>query len=194
MHQLPLRGFWRRWVLVFCGCVIGLIIVIVTKKNIIQPISPLKLSKFIWLDLNNVTHLTKCRNSRQGPHLIADEKGQLCKMTEVSSNGCCSHHGNSTEQFVCASCQVNRCCRVFEHCVSCCLQPRKKFVLEKVLLQAQNSRNPLLRLVQDTFELCLHKCRTSSTSVLRENRYRNNLYKYCYGVDPPHMATGRNAK
>ena len=35
------------------------------------------MNNFRWLDLENKTSLTKCRNSVQGQHLIADEKGMF---------------------------------------------------------------------------------------------------------------------
>ena len=57
--------------------------------------------------------------------------------------------------------------------------------------------------VSDHFELCLAKCRTSSSSVQHENtyrygdigsaknrlfrikRFRNKIKKFCYGKNPP---------
>ena len=108
-----------------------------------------------------------------------------------AGRGCCNSRANRTSRYNCRTCQFNRCCKVYEHCVSCCLQPHKRKLLEKVLLHAHNSRNPLLHLVHDTWELCLHKCRTSSTSVLRENTYRDAVHKYCYGLDVPHKIVGK---
>eukprot|EP00795_Rhopilema_esculentum_P015423 gene15423-6664_t len=66
-----------------------------------------------------------------------------------------------------------------------------RHLLENVLAKARNSRSPLLRIVKDTFELCLAKCRTSSSSVQQENVYRDNTYKFCYGLDPPTLQVRR---
>uniref|UniRef100_A0AC11E7M6 SREBF pathway regulator in golgi 1 n=3 Tax=Laurasiatheria TaxID=314145 RepID=A0AC11E7M6_SHEEP len=41
--------------------------------------------------------------------------------------------------------------------------------------------------VEDHFELCLAKCRTSSQSVQHENTYRDPIAKYCYGESPPEL-------
>jgi len=195
MHQIILRGFWRRWLSVIVSCVIGAIIcVFYFRQWHVKPVHKMKLAKFIWLDLNNVTRIKICRNSKQGPYLIADERGYTCSIADVYRNGCCNTGINSTVRYNCQSCQFNRCCKTYEHCVSCCLQPHKRKLLEKVLVHAHNSRNPLLHLVQDTFELCLHKCRTSSTSVLRENTYRDSVHKYCYGLDLPHKFQGAIGK
>ena len=51
--------------------------------------------------------------------------GYLCELGDVQANGCCNRKSNSTEQYSCLSCQVNRCCKIYEHCISCCLQPQK---------------------------------------------------------------------
>jgi len=34
-------------------------------------------TKFNWLFFNNLTLLNSCRNSKQGPQLIADDRGLL---------------------------------------------------------------------------------------------------------------------
>ena len=41
--------------------------------------------------------------------------------------------------------------------------------------------------VEDCFELCLAKCRTSSQTVKPENTYRDPIAKYCYGESPPEL-------
>lgn len=47
----------------------------------VQPINidqeePTDSPTFEWISLGNITHLEKCRNSRQGSTLIVDELGQ----------------------------------------------------------------------------------------------------------------------
>ena len=59
----------------------------------------------------------------------------------------------------------------------------------KVLNEANALKNILLLSVHDHFELCLAKCRTSSSSVSHENVYMNPENKYCFmrgnGHPPP---------
>ena len=55
--------------------------------------------------------------------------GYVCTLSDVLTNGCCNQNGNSTHRFHCLTCRENRCCQVFEHCISCCLQPHKVILL-----------------------------------------------------------------
>ena len=59
----------------------------------------------------------------------------------------------------------------------------------RVLNEAMTLKNLLLLSVSDHFELCLAKCRTSSSSVRHENVYINPENKYCFmrgnGHPPP---------
>ena len=84
------------------------------------------------------------------------------------------------------------CCKIIEYCISCCLNPNKKSLLQKVLSQqsALLSVNYQIRGVQalfasvtDIFELCVAKCRTSSQSVQHENSYKNPHEKHCFGLN-----------
>ena len=58
----------------------------------------------------------------------------------------------------------------------------------KVLNEANALKNILLLSVSDHFELCLAKCRTSSTSVQHENVYINPVNKFCYMRGPQSTA------
>jgi len=181
-----IRGFWKRWTFLLCFVLVSIIVIFrfAERKNTIDDHLT---SKFNWiLHSSNLTSDT-CRNSKQGPFYIADERGYLCQLGDVQANGCCNRKSNSTEQYSCLSCQVNRCCKIYEHCISCCLQPQKRKILELVLRHAHTVKDALLSEVKDTFELCLHKCRTSSASIRQENTYRNIDYKYCYGMDAPSL-------
>lgn len=184
------RPFIKRWftVLVTVASLFAVVVFVVRKGRYTDDTSVgnyIHLKHFKWLDLENKTAIRKCRNSVQGPDYIADEQGFVCSYGDMALNGCCIPERNSTERFSCYTCQGSRCCKLYEHCVSCCLQPDKRHILESVLTMQANSRSPLLRSVTDTFELCLSKCRTSSISVQQENVYRDSTYKYCYGLDPP---------
>jgi hypothetical protein len=58
--------------------------------------------------------------------------------------------------------------------------PFQKPVLSSVLNEAKSLKNLLLLSVTDHFELCLAKCRTSSSSVQHENIYINPGNKHCF--------------
>jgi len=130
-----------------------------------------------------------CRNSVQGKALIADDKGFVCNRQNMLPNGCCKPDTDGTKHFSCETCHNNGCCSIYEYCISCCLQPDKKEVLQDVLGKAAGTLNLLLASVTDHFELCLTKCRTSSQSVQHENSYRNPRAKHCYGEQPPPLET-----
>ncbi|XP_052611142.1 SREBP regulating gene protein isoform X2 [Peromyscus californicus insignis] len=104
----------------------------------------------------------QCRNSVQGKHLITDELGYVCERKDLLANGCCDVSVPSTKQYCCDGCLANGCCEAYEHCVSCCLQPSKQLLLERFLNRAAVAFQNLFMAVEDHFELCLAKCRTSS--------------------------------
>lgn len=60
----------------------------------------------------------------------------------------------------------------------------QKPVLMNVLNEANALKNILLLSVSDHFELCLAKCRTSSSSVHHENVYINPMDKFCFSKGP----------
>ncbi|XP_075290742.1 SREBP regulating gene protein isoform X2 [Opisthocomus hoazin] len=104
----------------------------------------------------------QCRNSVQGKLLITDELGYICERKDLLVNGCCNVNVPSTKLHSCDSCLPNGCCSVYEYCVSCCLQPNKQHLLERFLNRAAIAFQNLFMAVEDRFELCLAKCRTSS--------------------------------
>nr|XP_031298704.1 UPF0454 protein C12orf49 homolog isoform X2 [Camelus dromedarius] len=107
----------------------------------------------------------QCRNSIQGKHLITDELGYVCERKDLLVNGCCNVHVPGTKQYCCDGCLSNGCCGAYEYCVSCCLQPSKQLLLERFLNRAAVAFQNLFMAVEDHFELCLAKCRTSSQEV-----------------------------
>ncbi|CAN0326825.1 unnamed protein product [Lampetra planeri] len=129
----------------------------------------------------------RCRNSVQGRMLLTDERGFVCERRAVLPSGCCNDSAPGSAQYSCQGCQPNGCCSIYEHCVSCCLQPEQQAVLERFLGHAAAAFQNLFLAVRDHFELCLAKCRTSSQSVQHENTYRDPRAKYCYGEDPPEL-------
>ena len=152
-----------------------------------------KSTVFHWskFDRMNSTALKTCRNSVQGKQLLADEQGYVCERPDLLTGGCCNPQGLTTQHYICESCLDNNCCSVYEHCISCCLQPDKQPLLRKILGKASDTFNHLFASVTDHFELCLAKCRTSSQSVQHENSYRDPKAKYCFGEDPPDLHPGR---
>ncbi|XP_028852935.1 SREBP regulating gene protein isoform X1 [Denticeps clupeoides] len=136
---------------------------------------------------NSSRPAAQCRNSIQGKALLTDELGYVCERKDLLVNGCCNVNAPNSQQYICKSCLANGCCSIYEYCVSCCLQPDKRALLERFLNQAAKGFKNLFTAVEDHFELCLAKCRTSSQSVQHENTYRNSQAKYCYGESPPEL-------
>lgn len=75
----------------------------------------------------NFTNSTKCRNSIQGIKLLVDDRGVVCSRSDlISSSGCCDPAAESSAMFNCETCsETHHCCSIYEHCVSCCLNPDK---------------------------------------------------------------------
>ena len=116
-----------------------------------------------------------CSNTEQGPVLLSDDKGYVCRFNALSSirEGCCD--ATIAPRFSCHSCNVTaKCCEIFEFCgrrrgrdiavclsvtssndfsrpVSCCLSP--SFVSDG---ETTTSR----------FDFCVARCRTSSDSLV----------------------------
>ncbi|KAK6625623.1 hypothetical protein RUM43_005922 [Polyplax serrata] len=143
-------------------------------------------NSFLWhseIDGNQTDlKIISCRNSVQGKVLIVDDKGYVCSRSDLMPSGCCNTRSGNTKRFTCDTCKENGCCSIYEYCISCCLHPDKKQVLQNVLGKA--AENVLFASVSDHFELCLAKCRTSSQSVHHENSYRDPRAKHCYGETP----------
>lgn len=122
-----------------------------------------------------------CRNSVQGKALIVDDRGFVCGRQDILKNGCCNELSPNVKQYPCETCKPNNCCAIYEYCISCCLHPDKKDLLEALLGKAAQENDVLFASVADHFELCLAKCRTSSKSVQHENSYKDPMLKHCYG-------------
>ncbi|XP_031628615.1 UPF0454 protein C12orf49 homolog [Contarinia nasturtii] len=150
----------------------------------------------IWREdpINNGTNGGKskgCRNSVQGKTLLVDEEGYVCSRSNVLSNGCCD--SNENVQYNCDTCTESEgCCAVYEKCVSCCLSPDKRPILEKAMELASGRQTALFATVRDQFELCLAKCRTDSHSVQHENQYKNPETKFCYAYIEAHESQRDN--
>ncbi|KAL3858181.1 hypothetical protein ACJMK2_012786 [Sinanodonta woodiana] len=198
--MFSIRVLRRRWVLalIFLGSLIYFVYITLSKnKTLLRDEYTIKHSllrqTFQWQPMvpdvaeGNNTALLQCRNSVQGKTIIVDDRGYVCAREHLAASDCCDIKTPTTSKYNCSTCQQNACCSFYELCVSCCLQPEKKPVLQKILQEARNSYNKLYMSVSDQFELCLVKCRTSSQSVQHENSYRDPKAKYCYGENPPDL-------
>ncbi len=132
-------------------------------------------------------------------------EGYVCHRNDILGSGCCHVNANSARRYACQDCNVvTGCCKIYENCISCCMNPAKvgnspvpflqtmspsnvafrsliqKPVLMGILSEARSLKNLLLLSVSDHFELCLALCRTSSSSVQHENIYIDPANKYCY--------------
>ncbi|XP_072949138.1 SREBP regulating gene protein [Epargyreus clarus] len=140
---------------------------------------------FVWRTLQEHNDTNEmCRNSLQGKSFIVDDKGYVCQRSDITKNGCCNTD-TEYQRYSCKTCKPNHCCKIFEFCVSCCLDPSKRNMLEIVLSKLSADENVLFHSLTDDYELCLTKCRTSSHSVLHENSYKDPVNKYCFGHEPP---------
>ncbi|GAB6026488.1 hypothetical protein CHUAL_012913 [Chamberlinius hualienensis] len=143
--------------------------------------------RFKWYTEDNDTNVQSlnCRNSVQGKIIIADDRGYLCRREEILLSGCCNIESQSTKRYTCEYCKSNHCCGIYEYCISCCMNPEKKTILQQSLTKVLDRFKVLYGSVNDQFELCLVKCRTSSQSVLHENTYRDSRNKHCFGEHAP---------
>ncbi|XP_064459461.1 SREBP regulating gene protein-like [Ornithodoros turicata] len=148
---------------------------------------PVKSFEWHKEEKNHSGSLNSCRNSVQGKALVADDRGYVCQRLEVEPSGCCRMEASSTKRYVCDTCLPHGCCSIYEYCISCCMHPNKKAVLQKTIGQASETFKVLFASITDHFELCLTKCRTSSQSVQHENSYRDPKAKHCYteGISHP---------
>ncbi|KAB0793580.1 hypothetical protein PPYR_13200 [Photinus pyralis] len=143
---------------------------------------------FIWRSLqvhNSSADDFTCQNSVQGRTFIVDDRGFVCLRANLLPNGCCNELLSTTVQYLCDTCKPNNCCEIYENCISCCLHPNKKEMLENVLKKAAEHNSMLLASVSDHFELCLATCRTNSQSVQHENSYKDPKAKHCFGDTAP---------
>lgn len=148
------------------------------------------------------TPIIMCRNTVQGSTLITDSRGYTCSVELVDPvTKCCplelpawlKDHPldwpTVLEQHSCQTCNAHHCCSVYEYCVSCCMNPQHRTMIQSIIQsKAQEGKANVYKGIQTVFQFCSTRCRTSSKSVVNENRYRT-VYKHCYGAkDPSDMA------
>ncbi|CAL8096338.1 unnamed protein product [Calicophoron daubneyi] len=137
--------------------------------------------KFDFNPSNNDTGI--CRYTKQSPSFVVDDRGSYCNRISLLPSGCCNLNNSDFRRFVCDTCNGELCCAVYEHCVSCCLDRSKNLRLwEQIRQTALLKIQRHLLAATNPFELCQAKCRTSSSSVLHENVYRDAEKHFCFGL------------
>lgn len=134
---------------------------------------------------------------------VVDSKGQVCDLSRVGRGGCCISRNPTAEifgPFSCKTCDIDAaCCTSFPFCVSCCLNATDSVLFgpeygqqgagggksNREIVEAQMDPKHVYNLdLNDRFAICGLKCRTSSRSVVHQNRYRSD-WKFCYGYREP---------
>jgi len=140
---------------------------------------------------DNSKKTVQCRNTIQGPEYITDSRGFICSVMQVDpKTQCCRDDIEPAqskkdglppvERYSCATCNAkNQCCSSYEHCVSCCMDIDKRDQLKKMYQERKEEK--LFQGVKTVFEVCLLRCRVGSRSVQNENRFKDPIFKYCYG-------------
>eukprot|EP00043_Microstomoeca_roanoka_P003268 m.42949 g.42949 ORF g.42949 m.42949 type:complete len:173 (-) comp11990_c0_seq4:539-1057(-) len=98
-----------------------------------------------------------CKYTSSEGLVIADEMGRVCQLTDAALNGCCQMGSSSLH--TCESCSSIHCCSIYEHCVSCCLDPSNIALRRHVF---QNLTQPLL--------VRPHSCMMARTIFFSESR------------------------
>ncbi|CAO1384464.1 unnamed protein product [Diamesa tonsa] len=146
-------------------------------------------SPLIWRSLKefNLTDSNEiCKNSKQGPKFIVDERGFVCELSDLLTTGCCNIDSEKTKLYQCESCNTANCCQIYEYCVSCCNNPDKVPMLEKLISKANDRQSLLFSSISDQFSLCLSLCRTNSNidkchSFVIEYHPDTNINKFQIG-------------
>lgn len=82
--------------------------------------------------------------------------GFVCSRKDLSASGCCHSSGESTKRYECSDCQNNNCCSIYEHCVSCCLNPNNVSCSDWFGLEASTVHIKFIPQVQLTHVLSSH--------------------------------------
>lgn len=135
------------------------------------------------LTFNNTDPSKPCK-SVMGRKYNVDDNGHVCSIDHTDrGTRCCK---DQRERYICTTCNLYNCCSIYEMCVSCCMNPKNKEIVDSDWNSKKNEQ--LYRRVKTNFEFCITRCRTSSKSVINENRYRS-VFKHCYGrLDPSDVA------
>uniref|UniRef100_A0A0D6R8H5 SREBP regulating gene protein n=1 Tax=Araucaria cunninghamii TaxID=56994 RepID=A0A0D6R8H5_ARACU len=121
-----------------------------------------------------------CKNTIQGRHLLADDRGYVCGVLSINPfSGCCPE---SSEQFSCYGCDVNlQCCDSYEYCVSCCLNPSR--TIQELAIKMKVARQATAGTYDSLFNFCTGRCRHNSANVVHENAYASEMH-HCFSLQP----------
>eukprot|EP00056_Hartaetosiga_gracilis_P020162 m.17904 g.17904 ORF g.17904 m.17904 type:complete len:205 (-) comp8211_c0_seq1:125-739(-) len=136
-----------------------------------------------WFYRRHLTSMVNdtCRIASSTKRVIVDETGSVCKFVELSAQSCCVRP--HAQKYVCDSCNERHCCTLFEHCISCCLAPDHMAIRSEVYSSLSPSQKRVLTLASDQFDYCELKCRSDSSSVHHENKFRDPSLIHCFGKD-----------
>lgn len=119
-----------------------------------------------------------CRTTVQGRYLVSDNNGYVCDALSLDPQSqCCPRKG---DKFSCQGCNVDsQCCKSYEVCVSCCLNPSKtpKHKVFKMKIAKPVSAGTY----SSVFDFCAGRCRHNSESVVHENAYLSD-YHHCFSL------------
>jgi len=89
------------------------------------------------------------------------------------------------KRYSCDTCHSQyQCCESYEYCVSCCLKPQNRPMIEQLHKKYLSQQKLLYTRIRTAFDFCAARCRTNSNSVVNENRYRTH-WKHCFGAKDP---------
>ncbi|KAK4742994.1 hypothetical protein SAY87_000995 [Trapa incisa] len=149
-------------------CVVSLLIFILW---FISRVSAIRMDPVI-----HETHI--CRNTVQGRYLLSDDNGHVCDAFSLDlQSRCCPEIG---ERFSCYGCNLySRCCKAYEYCVSCCLDPSRTHIdqVVKVKISKPSSAGNY----DSVFDFCSGRCRHNSESVIHENAYISEFH-HCFSI------------
>jgi hypothetical protein len=157
---------------------------LITRDDNDKKVAPNSITTTTLAELPKTT-LTLCRNTVVGNMFITDSRGYTCRIEHVDRvTRCCNTQVKAiTNRHSCKSCNIKfGCCSVYEYCVACCMAPEHRQELQNNFKERKNDR--LYRGIKTVFQFCSTRCRTSSRSVINENRYRSPL-KHCYAKQDP---------
>lgn len=148
-----------------------------------------------------------CDHTVQGPFLVADDLGRVCRIDELGLyNGCCP----PSEEYLCQSCAMvalevsaalqsnvtrpdeaaehwSTCCTAYELCISCCLDPRHTDRVADSAGQsldiaaAHENKSSIFSKTTTAFEVCSAMCRFSSASLVEDKYFQHPHLRYCFG-------------
>eukprot|EP01080_Neovahlkampfia_damariscottae_P011489 gene11489-4653_t len=123
----------------------------------------------------NIEFKNKDKNickSRIGKTFMVDDDGHFCEAGDKNmKSNCCK---NKEKRYYCKYCSSTfNCCSIYESCVSCCLNPIYKTLTNNVIKIKKESI--LFKRINNLFDFCSMRCRTSSKSVINENKYISNV-------------------